>query len=192
VPGSRSRISDVARGHRRVPVSQKPFLGNGPVKRAGELWVVRDRKEDACGMSSLRREPRHEHRDLDASDTAGRHFDDRRIASFCAVGRRSRRGGTSRVEDSGKDPNRDEWDDLAAAIVRRKRPCDPDLLVVSPGTRPYARRGARRLGLSGSVRAGRRSTARRMGRAPSPCTCGRRFRFRERRRSSSVPLAARP
>ena len=69
---------------------------------------------------------------------------------------------------------------------------EPASASVSPGTRPCARRGARRVGPSASARAGRCSTGRRTGRGPSPCRCGRRSRSRARRRSSSGPRAGRP
>ena len=63
---------------------------------------------------------------------------------------------------------------------------------VSPGTHPSANRGARPVGLSAFARAGSCNTARRTGRAPSPCRCGRRRRSPTRRRSSPGPRAARP
>ena len=63
---------------------------------------------------------------------------------------------------------------------------------VSPGTHPSANRGARPVGLSAFARAGSCNTARRTGRGPSPCRCGRRRRSPTRRRSSPGPRAARP
>ena len=63
---------------------------------------------------------------------------------------------------------------------------------VTSGIRPSASCGARRVVLSAFARAGSCSRARRTGRAPTRCRCGKRFRSRARRRSSSGSRAARP
>jgi hypothetical protein len=54
--------------------------------------------------------------------------------------------------------------------------------VISPGTRPCARRESPRASSSAFVGAGTRGRGRRTGRAPSRCRCGTRCRSRARRR----------
>jgi hypothetical protein len=54
--------------------------------------------------------------------------------------------------------------------------------LISPGTRPCARRAAPRTRPSACARAGTSGTGPRSDREPSPCRCERRFRSRARRR----------
>ena len=111
-------------------------------------------------------------------------------APAAAIASPSRVCAFSRLRSSRSCRSKSSWSVTAGAGVVMVSPfsCVP----LSPGTRPSAKRGARRVDPSAFGRAGSRSTARRTDRAPPPCTCGRRSRSRARRRSSSDFRASRP
>jgi aryl-alcohol dehydrogenase-like predicted oxidoreductase len=154
------------------PCSRQRDAGRSPAPRGGRPMT-----------------PGREHSALPAADPGLAVF----VGQACERGRRIPRSArsTGRRAISSSGPPMREFRALA------KRECcawcpscerDGDELqasaatAISPGTRPCARREALRTQPSASARAGTSCTARRTDRAPSPCTCGTRFRSRAQRR----------